>query len=226
VNKPSLLGGGREGGGAGKAKESYNCQKGSGVCSLQKALQKASFSARTSWQQKSKKSGQLVEFRLRGGLDVQRSLPEKKELLPSFLRRRPRDSMSLARRELNSQLFTPDGLPDFRITAAQRRLMHDQVVQWTWLQLRLRYTETDAEKPERQFEDRVAITDEEAFDYVVLHYLIVEAHTAQAAAYMSLLGIDGTPYVRADDPMRQAPVLNSCFYSAFASKFTRELTFD
>lgn len=129
--------------------------------------------------------------------------------------------MSLARRELNSQLFTPDGLPDLRITPAQRRLMHDQVVQWTWLQLRLRYTynetvaNTDAKKPERPVEDRVAITEEEAFDYSVLHYLIVEAHTAQAAAYMSLLGMDGTPYVRADDPMRQAPLLKSCFYCAF-----------
>jgi len=150
--------------------------------------------------------GHLHQLRLRGGMDYQRARADKKELLPSFMRRRPKDCMSLARRELNAQLFTPEGMPDMRMNDAQRRVIHDQVVQWTWLQCRLRYAEIEQGKVVREFEERVAITEEEAFDYTVLHYLIVEAHTADAAEFMTRVGIDGTPYVRADDPLRATRV--------------------
>lgn len=130
----------------------------------------------------------------------------RSEEVASFLSRSPRDSMSLARRERNAQLFDVNGYPDLSINQEQRRLMNDKTLQWTWLQCTLSYEEVDEHNVTRQRDVPFAMTDEEMFDYSVLHYFVVNAHATPASTYMTELGMDGTPYVRPDDPFEETRV--------------------
>jgi len=131
--------------------------------------------------------------RLRGGGDV----------FPSMLVRCPRDSMSLARRQAHAQTFNAAGYPNLTLSDEERRLIHDEVVEWSWLQCRVRYQQTDERNTTIEHEARVALTDQEVLDMEVLHYLLVHAHPELASEWMTQVGIDGTAYVRADDPFQR-----------------------
>ena len=124
-------------------------------------------------------------------------------LLPSFMNRIPRDSMSLARREMDAVGFTQDGFPDLSLDDCQRRIMRDEIIQWTWLQARVQYVKGSEPNATCYREEVVAMTDDEVFDYAVLHFFIVHAHPVAATTYMTELGMDGSEYVRPDDPLSQ-----------------------
>ena len=126
--------------------------------------------------------------------------------LPSFLSRSPRDSMSLARRAQNAQLFDKNGYPDLSTTDEEERLMLDKTLQWTWRQCIVSFEGKDVDGRPQLREELVAMTEEEIFDYSVLHFFIVNAHVAAASTYMSELGMDGSPYVRPDDPFEETRV--------------------
>lgn len=127
--------------------------------------------------------------------------------MPSFLARCPRDALSMGRRELNSVTFSDDGFPDLSINDAQRRLMRDEMLQWQWLQVVIRFTEETGHNNETKVRQmRIGMTDQEMYEYSVLHYFIVNAHADAASAFMTQTGIDGTPYVRQDDPLEQTRV--------------------
>lgn len=108
---------------------------------------------------------------------------------------------------MNSVTFSGDGFPDLSINEAQRRLMRDEMVQWQWLQVVIRFTEETGQNNETKAREvRVGLTDQEMYEYSVLHYFIVHAHAEAASAYMTQTGIDGTPYVRDDDPLEETRV--------------------
>jgi len=131
--------------------------------------------------------------RLRGGGDV----------LPSMLVRCPRDSMSLARRQAHALTFNEAGFPNLTLSQEEGRLIHDEVVEWSWRQCRVRYEQRDERNATIEREAKVALTDQELLDMEVLHYLLVHAHPELASEWMTQVGIDGTAYVRADDPFQR-----------------------
>ena len=100
------------------------------------------------------------------------------------------------------QGFSEEGQPDLRVSAAERRVMRDEVVQWNWLQARCTSVRVDASTNQTtEHHRRWALTESEAFDYQVLHYLIVHAYPEEAAAYIRERGMDGREYVCKEDPM-------------------------
>ena len=110
--------------------------------------------------------------------------------------------MSLARRWQNAQKFTAEGYPDFTLNDEHRRLMHDEVVERSWLQCRVQYEQADGDK----HCSKVAMTDQELLDYEILHYWLVHAHPEIASAWITQLGIDASPYIPADDPFERTRV--------------------